>query len=354
MDQRLLERVCNTPGVPGREDEVQDVVMDVLRPVCDEVCRDRMGNVIGLKKATEPPAGDGGPLKVVLAAHVDEIGMMVKHIDDDGFIRFEPLGGLHPQVLASQLVVIHGKKPVRGVVAPDTRKEQKDKAPRLQDMLIDVGLPKDRAEELVEVGDVITPAQEVVALNDQVYLGRNFDDRIGTYCLLETMRRVGPTAVDAYAVSSVQEEVGVRGMRVAAYAIEPDMGLAIDGSLTWGPYLKRHERPCALGEGTGIYIMDRLTIGDRRLVSFLLDLCEQHDVPHQKNIGGGTDASAIQRSRSGALTTTVGAPVRYMHSTVQLCHADDIEATVRLLTTFLENAHELLPEVKDEHVPAAG
>jgi endoglucanase len=147
--------------------------------------------------------------------------------------------------------------------------------------------------------------------------------------------------VDVYAVSTVQEEKGVRGMPVAAFAIEPDIGLAIDGSLTWGAHVPRHQNLCALGEGVGIYLMDNLTIGDRRLVHFLTELCEKRGIPYQRNIGGGTDASAIQRTRTGALATTVGAPTRYMHSTVQLAHADDIDATVRLLVAFLQNSHGL-------------
>ena len=344
MDQELLERVCNTPGVPGYEDEAQAVVMEVLGASCDEVRRDRMGNVIALRKATQPPADGKRALRAVLAAHVDEVGMMVKHIDSNGFIRFQPMGGLNPQVVVSQRVVIHGRKPVGGVVVPDSRPDSKEKVTPLNEAFIDTGLPKDTLCKLVDVGDIITFAPGVELLNEKVYVGRNFDDRIGTYCLLEAMRRVGTTAVDAYAVSSVQEEVGVRGMRTAAYAIEPDIGLAIDGSLTWGPYAKEHQKNCALGKGTGIYIMDGLTIGHRRLVRFLFDLCDRFEIPFQKNIGGGTDASAIQQSRAGALSTTVGAPVRYMHSTVQLCHADDIEATVALLAAFLEHAHELLPD----------
>jgi len=344
MDMELLERVCNAPGVPGYEDEAQAVVMETLRESCDEVRHDRLGNVIGLKKATRPPA-DGSPSRrVVLAAHVDEIGMMVKHIDNDGFIRFEPMGGLNAQVIVSQRVVIHGRKPVGAVVVPDTRSESKDKVTKVEEAYLDTGLPRDALCELVSVGDVVTFAPGVELLNERIYVGRNFDDRIGTYCLLDAMRRVGDTAVDVYAVSSVQEEVGLRGMRPAAYAIEPDIGIAIDGSLCWGPYAKQHECTCALGKGTGIYIMDRLTIGDRRLVRFLFDLCERFQIPCQRNVGGGTDASAIQQSRAGALSTTIGAPVRYMHSTVQLCHADDIEATVELLAKFLEQAHELLPD----------
>jgi len=280
----------------------------------------------------------------VLAAHVDEIGMMVKHVDSHGFIRFEPMGGLNAQVIISQRVVIHGRRPVGAVVVPDTRADSKDKGTKTEEAYLDTGLSRDALCKLVNVGDVVTFAPGIELLNEKVYVGRNFDDRIGTYCLLEVMRRVGDTCVDTYAVSSVQEEVGVRGMKSAAYAIEPDIGIAIDGSLCWGPYAGEHENTCTLGKGTGIYLMDRLTIGDRRLVRFLFDLCERHQIPCQRNVGGGTDASAIQQSRAGALSTTVGAPVRYMHSTVQLCHADDIEATIALLARFLEHAHELLTD----------
>ncbi|MBD3176149.1 MAG: M42 family peptidase [Armatimonadia bacterium] len=340
IDRELLERIVNTPGIPGFEDEVQDVAAEALDPVCDEVSRDRVGNVIGLKRATKRP-GTGRAAKIVLAAHVDEIGMMVKHIDDRGFVKCEPVGGLNAKVLVSQPVRVHGKETLRGVIAPDFRPDQGDKVPRIQDMRVDLALPADRVKELVTVGDVVTFDQDLVDLNADVFMGRNFDDRIGTYCLVEAMRRLGEVSVDVYAVSSVQEEVGVRGMPPAAFAIEPDLGLAIDGSLTWGPYFGETEYNCALGGGVGIYIMDNLTIGDRRVVAHLLDLCQGRGIAHQRNIGGGTDASAIQRTARGALTTTVGAPVRYMHSTVQLCHRDDMEATSQLLVAFAETAHEL-------------
>lgn len=340
IDWKLFERVCNTPGVSGYEDEAQAVVAEVLGPCCDQVRRDPMGNVIGLKKATRRQRKGRRTRRVALAAHVDEIGMMVKHIDARGHIAVHPIGGLQAQVLVSQRVVIHGRKDVRGVIVPNM-KDIKDKVTPLADLRIDTGLSGEVLTGLVDVGDIVTLDSAVERLNEKVYVGRNFDDRIGVYCMLEAMRRVGPLAVDAYAVGTVQEEVGVRGMRPAAYAIEPDIALAIDGSLCQGPYGDEKERLCALGEGTGIYLIDGLTIGDRRLVRFLFDLCERQEIPCQKNIGGGTDASALQKSRCGALVTTVGAPVRYMHSTVQVCHGDDIEATIRLLVAFLEHAHEM-------------
>lgn len=342
MNEELLRRVSNAVGIPGFEDDIQALVSEAFGASCDETHRDRMGNVIGLKRATGIPAGGKRAPRVALAAHADEIGMMVKFVDPQGFIRFQPVGGLQPMAITSQQVTIHGRERVQGVIAPADEAVQT--ALTLDDLVIDVGRPRDEVCELVEVGDAISFSQELVQLNPGVYMGRNFDDRIGTYCLLEAMNRVGPTRVDVYAISTVQEELGVRGAWVAAHAIEPDIGIALDGSVCQGGgvWADPQARTCELGKGTGIYVFDRLTMPDRRLVRFLTDLSEGHGIPFQRNVGGGTDASALQRTGAGALATTIGAPVRYMHSTVQLCHAADIEATVELLTTFLEHAHELL------------
>jgi endoglucanase len=238
--------------------------------------------------------------------------------------------------------LIYGRELVRGIVVPTENLD--DRVPSLDEMYIDLGRTADEVREVVEIGDPITFVREFSRLNDTVVTGRNFDDRIGTYCLLEAMRSLGETQVDVYAVSTVQEEVGVRGAWPAAYAIDPDIGIAIDGSVTRGPYnLIGHGDPTSeMGKGAGIYMMDGRTIGNPRLVRFLLDLGISEGIPTQRNIGGGTDAEAIQRVRGGAMATTVGAPVRYMHTTVQLCDQNDIDATVALIRAFLEHAHELL------------
>jgi endoglucanase len=341
MDMELFARVCDTPGVSGFEDGAQDVVADVLGKCCDEVSRDPMGNVIGLKRATVQPAGGKRPVRAVLAAHVDEIGAMVKHIDDKGFMRFIQMGWLNPQCVISQRVTIHGRQKVRGVIVPPA-KNDKDSKVELDDLRIDTGMEAGALRELVDIGDIVTFDVQVERLNGKVFVGRNFDDRLGTYCMLQAMRRLGKTVVDAYAVSTVQEEVGCRGIGPAAFAIEPDVGLAIDGSLCWGANGDEHVRNTALGKGTGIYIIDKLTIGQPKLLEFLYELCKTKNIAFQKNIGGGTDAGNLQRSRGGVLATTIGAPTRYMHSTVQLCHDDDVEATIALLAAFLEHAHELI------------
>jgi len=306
---------------------------------------DRVGNVIGRKKAVKRPARKK-PLKIMFAAHVDEIGFMVKHIDDDGFISFVPIGGFDSRLLLGRRVLVHGRKDVTGVIAPQPgcilTPEDKKKVVEIKDMVIDLAMPRDDVSQLVSVGDVISLDQDFRQMNDRVVTGRNFDDRVGVYCMLEAMKRITNNRVDVYAVSTVQEEVGLRGVPAAAFSIEPDIGIAIDGSLASDvPYASAKEKNCLLGQGTGIYIMDRLTIGHPALVRVLIDLCEKHKIKYQRNIGGGTDASAMQRTRLGAMCTTIGPPTRYMHSTVQLCHLDDIEQTITLLKVFAEHSHEM-------------
>jgi endoglucanase len=339
----LLRILSDTPGVSGFEERVQQVVIAELEPVCGKVRTDRIGNVIGIKRAARP-ANSTAPLKVMIAAHVDEIGFMVKHIDKEGFVRFMPIGGFDPRTLIAQRVVIHGKHDVKGAITPKPnwilRDKDQSKVLDINDLVIDAGLSREEITDVVTIGDVISLAQPFEELNDKVVIGRNFDDRVGVYTMLEAMKRVHDCQVDIYAVSTVQEEVGLRGVPTAAYAIDPDIGIAIDGSLASDiPYAKEQDRHCTMGAGTGIYVMDKRTISDRKLVRFLVQLAEENGIKYQMNLGGGTDASVIQRHRTGARVCTIGAPTRYMHSTAQLCSKEDIENTIRLLVAFLENAH---------------
>src|SRR5690606_27450015 len=214
----------------------------------------------------------------------------------------------------------------------------------VKELYIDLGRSDADVSAQVQVGDVITLAAEFDMLNDDVVVGRNFDDRMGVFCLLEAFRRIDAPPVDVYAVSSVQEEVGVRGIPTAAHAIEPDIALAIDGSLPSDtPYAQPEERQCQLGDGTGIYLMDNRTIGNPGLIRGLIDTCEKRGIAYQRNLGGASDASAIPRRHLGAWATTIGAPARSMHSTVQLCHLADVEATIQLLATFPYDAAAILP-----------
>jgi len=339
----LLRVLSDTPGVSGFEERVQQIVVAELESVCDEVWTDKLGNVIGLKRAARTAEGES-PLKVMIAAHADEIGFMVKQIDREGFVRFMPIGGFDPRTLLAQRVILHGREDVKGVITPKPNWIQRDgeqgKAMEIRDLVIDTGRSGDEVHRLIQVGDVISLAQRFEELNDRVVIGRNFDDRVGVYTMLEAMKRVGECQVDVYAVSTVQEEVGLRGVPTAAYAIDPDIGIAIDGSLESDiPYADAQDKHCTMGDGAGIYLIDKRTISDRRLVRFLFQLAEEDGIQVQKNLGGGTDASIIQRNRTGARVCTIGAPTRYMHSTAQLCSKQDIESTIALLVAFLENAH---------------
>jgi tetrahedral aminopeptidase len=352
MNVDLLAKLSNAPGVSGFEHEAQTIVAEELRPYADELRTDRMGNVIALRRARKPSRET--PFRLLYAAHIDEIGFMVSHIDDRGFIYFVPIGGFDARTLPSQRVTVHGTagdRPAKleGVIPTRpgwmTDDEDRKRVIPIDELFVDTGLPAERVKAVVQVGDAINLSKEFEVLNDEIVTGRNFDDRIGTYALVDSFRRIEHNTVDVYAVSTVQEEVGVRGVPTAAHAIGADICVAIDGSLPSDiPFAKPHRAQCPIGGGTGIYLMDNRTIGDRDLLRGLMQTCERHSIPFQRNIGGGTDASAVQRAGLGAKATTIGAPTRYMHSTVQLCHVRDIQATADLLACFPRYAHEILPD----------
>jgi endoglucanase len=290
-----------------------------------------MNNVIGLKRATGKVEGER-PLRVVIAAHADECGMYVRGFAPDGCIQLGEISGKQVESKLAQDVIIYGKEEVSGVIIPKEAKE-------VEDLLVDTGRSKEWVEERVSIGDIVVLAAKFRRINDKIVAARNFDDRLGTYCLIETAKRIEKARVDLYFVSTAQEEKGVRGMPVAASVIDPDVGLAIDGTGagsagTFHPHIR-------LGEGTGIYVIDRLSINSRSLLEFLFRICDESSVKYQKAYAGATDASAIQRTGSGALSTTVGAPTRYMHSPVSIAHIDDIDATAELLLTFCENVHKM-------------
>ena len=345
MSEQLLRALCNAPAVSGWEDAVRDLARAELEPHADEVRVDRLGNLIAVRRASRR-SRDAPPLKVMVAAHMDEIGFMVKAIDQHGFIRVQPVGGFDPRTLVSQRLIVHGRECVGAVFAPIPNWIESDEERRrvtpLDRLVVDTGLAAAEVRTRVEVGDYVTLAAQFATLNDRVVMARNFDDRLGVYVLVEMFRDLGELGVDLYAVGTTQEEVGVRGAAVAAYEIDPDVGVALDGSVSSDvPYARDDLQYTRLGAGVGIYRFDRLTISDRPLYDLLRDTARHHGIPYQVTMWGGTDASAMQRTRSGALACTVGVPVRYMHSTVQLAHWDDIEGNIALMRHFIQRAHEL-------------
>jgi len=335
----LLRQLSEAAGIPGREEEVRSLVRTALRGHVDEMHVDRLGNLIAHKKGRGP--------KVVVAGHMDEIGFLVSHVDEEtGFLRIEPVGGFDPRTLIASRVTVHtARGPLVGLIGTKPihilTEEERKKEIRIQDLFVDLGLPGKKVARRVRVGDPVTLVQPFTQVGDLVS-GKALDDRVGVYVGIEALRRLGKHQADVYFVGTVQEEVGLRGARASAFAIDPDIGVALDVTLACDtPGVSAHEQITRLGKGVAIKLKDSASISHPGLVRFLADLAEKKKIPYQMEIlpRGGTDAGAIQLARQGAAVVTLSVPTRYVHSVVEAAHADDIEAAIKLLTAFLETCH---------------
>jgi putative aminopeptidase FrvX len=335
-----LKKLSEAVGVSGHEDEVRQVVVDVIADRVDEYRVDSMGNVIALKK------GDGSSdLKVMVAAHMDEVGFMISQIEDSGLLRFFKVGGLDDRILPAKVVWI-GDDKVPGVIGIKPvhlmeRDEQK-KPINYKQLTIDIGASsKAEAEKLVKLGDYATFATEFVELDPdgegwRTVRGKAFDDRAGCAVLVELLATQYP--FDLYGVFTVQEEVGLRGARVSAYAVGPNFGFALEGTAANEIPTKKDVSPSTrLGHGPAITIMDRSFIADQRLVRLLIDTAQELDIPYQiKQPGiGGTDAGAIHRTKEGVPSATVSVPCRYIHAPAAMLSLDDFDHTVQLMRESL-------------------
>jgi putative aminopeptidase FrvX len=341
MNFDLLKRLCETPGIPGYEDRLRALVKEELRPLVDELRTDVMGNVVGIKRGRAP--------RVMVAAHMDEIGFMVRYIDKNGFLRLQPLGGFDARMLVAQRVLVHTRsgQTLRGALMASTRpthvltEEERNRAPKLEQLFVDLGLPAEKVQELVEVGDMVTMDRTTEQLGENV-ISKSLDDRLSVYVMLEALRAVRHHEVEIVAVATTQEEVGLRGATTAAYALEPQIGIALDITLALDiPGIEEHEAITRLGKGAAIKLMDSSVISHPKLVRHFREIAEREKVPYQLEIlpRGGTDAGAIQRARAGVVTMTLSVPVRYVHTVNEMAAISDIEAAVTLLARYLEEAH---------------
>lgn len=335
----LLKRLTAATGISGREEDVRSLIKEEMKPLMDDVKTDVMGNVIGFRKGK-------ASTRLVLAAHMDEIGFMVNHVDDNGFLRIIPLGGFDPRTLMAQKVVVHGKKELNGVFGSKPvhvlSEEEKKKVLKVTDYFVDLGLPGKKVEKLVEVGDSITWHRDFTELGDCV-TSKAFDDRVGVYVMLEALRKLKgkPLPVDIYAVATVQEEVGVRGATTSAIGINPDIAIAVDITLANDiPGASDHEQVTKLGEGAAIKVMDSYSISNPKLVDHLKEIARKKKIKTQMEIlpRGGTDAGAMQRAGSKAAVATISIPTRYAHSTVETIHKKDVQACIELLAAYLLEA----------------
>jgi endoglucanase len=338
----LLKKLCEAHGVPGREEAVRELVVRELENVTDEIRTDTLGNVIALKK------GSGRAPKVMIAAHMDEIGFLVSHIDEkNGFLRIDPVGGFDPRVLMAQRVLVHTDSgDLLGIIGskpPHILSEEERKKPlELKDLFIDVGLPAEEVKKRVSIGDFVTLQQDFTEVGNLVS-GKALDDRVGVYVMIEAVKKAKKHVGDIYAVATTQEEVGVRGARVSSFNVAPDIGIALDVTVASDvPGAGEHEHVTKLGAGAAIKIKDSLSISNPKLVRKMREIAEKKKIKYQMEIlpRGGTDAGAIQMTREGVAAITLSIPTRYLHSVVEAAHKDDIQASIDLLAAFLEVAHE--------------
>ena len=272
---------------------------------------------------------------------MDEISFIVTHIDDDGFIRFHPLGGFDPKTLTAQRVIVHGKEDVPGVMGSKPihlmSADEKNKMMLIRDYFIDTGMPCEQLKELVDVGDPITRERELVVMGDCVN-GKSLDNRVSVYILIETLRALKGKEIpyDFYAAFTVQEEVGLRGAFNAAGHIDPDFGIGLDVTIAFDtPGSLPFETVTRLGKGTAIKILDGSIICDSRMVSYMKSTAEKHSITYQSEIlpAGGTDTAAIQRQGSkGSVAGAISIPLRHIHQSIEMAHMGDISATIELLT----------------------
>ena len=335
---KLLAEICEVAGAPGYEQKVRDLVLKNIEGTVDSIEQDNIGNIYAIKK------GKDNSKRVMISAHMDEIGFMVKHIDDNGFLRFHTLGGFDAKTLTAQRVIVHGKKDLIGVMGSKPihimTAEERAKVVHLSDFFIDLGLTAEEVKKQVSIGDVITRDRQLIEMGECVNC-KSIDNRVSVYILIETLKLMENLPYDVYGVFSVQEEVGLRGANVAAHNINPDFGFGLDTTIAYDlPDSKPEEQITKLGAGVAIKIMDASTICDYRMIRYQKEIADKYNIKWQPEVlpMGGTDTAAIQRSgKGGAISGAVSIPTRHLHQVIEMAHKADIEASVQLLKHCVEN-----------------
>ncbi len=336
----LLEALSNARGVSGKEDQVRDIILRKVQDHIDEHRVDALGNLLCIKRARH--ASEQWPNKVMIAAHMDEIGLIVTGINKNGTLRFDKVGGIDDRILLSKQVLV-GEDAVPGVIGyrpihliPSDERDQAIKADKLS---IDIGATdEESAKELVTRGDYVSFRTSFASLDEEsrTVKGKAFDDRAGCAVLIELLKETYD--LEIHAAFTTQEEVGLRGARVASYSIDPHVAFVLEGTICDDLPKKKDTSPVTeLGKGPAITFMDRSFVADRRLVELLVTTAEQMDIPYQfkRAVAGGTDAGAIHLAREGVPSATVSVPSRYIHAPVSLLSLSDFDHTLQLLRAAL-------------------
>lgn len=329
----LLEKLISTFGVSGNEEKVRNLIQCEIKKYVDEVYVDKVGNLIAHKKGKKP--------KIMLAAHMDEIGLMVKSIDSNGRIYFAEVGGADAVMLLGERVHIETKKGmIHGVI---TTKEINDgglisQVPRVEDLFVDTGLSQLELKKLgIETGSYLSLERDLYRLgSENIICGKAFDDRIGCYVLVELAKKLKKSKCELYFVFTIQEEIGLVGAMTSAYIVEPDWAIAVDVIETSDV---RAEPVITLGKGPSVTIKDAQMIGDKYLNDYLIKIAKKKRINIQKDVSdiGTTDAASISITKGGVPSTVVGIPIRNLHTATAVANLNDIRDTVTILEEFLKN-----------------
>ena len=337
-DIGLLTELTETGGVPGYEDRVREVVRRELEPAVDRLRTDGMGNLVGTIEGT-------GDASVVVAAHMDEIGFMVRHVTDDGFLQLDPLGGWDARVLKAQRVVVHTETgDVEGVIGsqpPHTMAESDlEGTDEVEDAHVDLGLDAEAVRERVSVGDLVTTRQSLERVGDHL-TGKALDNRVSVFALVEAARRLADPTATVHLAATVQEEVGLRGAKALGVDIDADLALGFDTTVANDvPGFEPGEHVTELGEGAGVKLKDSSAIANPEVYRWLRGLAEERGIPHQLEVlpAGGTDTAGLQFAGGATPVGAISFPTRYLHTVTESVHADDIAAGIDLLVAALETA----------------
>ncbi len=325
----ILKKLTGSFGPAGDENFIKELIKTEIKSSCEKLREDKMGNLIAYKN------GEESELKVMLAAHLDEIGIMITHINEEGFLRFTPIGGVKKEIIPHENFIFANG--IVGTVGVEETNSNDEKI-KFEDMYLDIGAEsREKAEELVSIGDAAVFSPNFVDAGGRI-IAKGLDDRAGCTALVELLKRIDKVPHDLYCVFTSQEEVGCRGAKTAAYDINPDIALAVDVTAT-GDTPESKAREVALGEGTAIKVMDKGSITHPEIKNLLQELSEENNINYQFEVleYGATDAHSMQLTRGGVPSGTVSIPCRYIHSSSEMIDIDDLEKTVNLLQGFIKS-----------------
>lgn len=335
-----LEKLSNACGVTGNETPVRELLTQLIKPYVDEITVDKLENVVAIKK------GKSDKPKIMLAAHMDEVGLMVKTITKEGFLHFSKIGGIDDRILPAQKVIVHTKNGaysgIIGSKPPHVQKEEeRRKVLAFDELFIDVGAEnREAAEKMgVSIGNSVVFDTKYVALNKDLVMGKAFDNRAGCLAMIETLKLLGETDCTICAVGTVQEEVGLRGAGTAAFGIDPDVALALDVTVAGDvPGVREYDTSVKTGKGPTLTVSDSGLITHPKILRWLLDTAEEEKIAIQLESGlmGSTDAARITLTRQGIPSGTISIPTRYIHSPAAVLNLQDIENTAKLAMAAIQ------------------